>query len=234
MDKKQLYESIMSSVAKEVKKALNENVEEYDDDMWFSNYDKIPDELNEFDKTKLHIILSTINLKENGRYLFLHNQCRDDYCFICDDDIDYPSNYVQNTLQCFERNGDYIIAAYYIHSSSKFKSEYSQDSIEDIKINAVVPHYRFGAGTMAFIPSIIDFKFTYEELESNYDIEMFFGQQCIDRNINVITPQRPKNFINFIRDVDTDAADIDKCALHLNGSKERIKYTYDYMRNNKL
>ena len=44
MDKKQLYESIMSSVAKEVKKALNENVEEYDDDMWFSNYDKIPDE----------------------------------------------------------------------------------------------------------------------------------------------------------------------------------------------
>ena len=44
MNKKQLYESIMSSVAKEVKKALNENVEEYDDDMWFSNYDKIPDE----------------------------------------------------------------------------------------------------------------------------------------------------------------------------------------------
>ena len=44
MNKKQLYESIMSSVAKEVKKALNENIEEYDDDMWFSNYDKIPDE----------------------------------------------------------------------------------------------------------------------------------------------------------------------------------------------
>ena len=44
MNKKQLYESIMSSIAKEVKKALNENVEEYDDDMWFSNYDKIPDE----------------------------------------------------------------------------------------------------------------------------------------------------------------------------------------------
>ena len=44
MNKKQLYESIMSSVAKEVKKVLNENVEEYDDDMWFSNYDKIPDE----------------------------------------------------------------------------------------------------------------------------------------------------------------------------------------------
>ena len=202
--------------------------------LWLNEYDKIPDELNEFDKTKLHIILSTINLKENGRYMFLNNQCRDDYCFICDDDIDYPSNYVQNTLQCFERNGNYIIAAYYIHSSLKFKSEYSQDSIENIKINTVVPHYRFGAGTMAFIPSIIDFKFTYEELESNYDIEMFFGQQCIDRNINVITPQRPKNFIKFIRDVDVEAADIDKCALHLNGSQQRIQYTYDYMSTNKM
>lgn len=74
------------------------------------------------------------------------------------------------------------------------------------------------------------FEFTYDELLANYDIEMFIGEQCVNRGIRVITPKRRKNFVSFVRDSYKDC-DVDKHALHLNGSKERIKYTADYMMN---
>ena len=56
------------------------------------------------------------NLKENGRYLFLEKpELQDDYCFICDDDINWPNDYVKNALSCFKRNGDNIVIAYFIN-----------------------------------------------------------------------------------------------------------------------
>lgn len=116
-------------------------------------------------------------MKENGRYTFLKNpDCRDDYCFICDDDINYPSTYVKNTLECFKRNGDNIVVAYYINNVSKFSVEWSVDQPQNI-INYLggVKHYRFGLGTCAFVPSLMNFKFTQKELELHYDIEMFIG-----------------------------------------------------------
>ena len=196
--------------------------------LWLNQYTEIPKELLKYDQSKMHIHLSTDNLKENGRYLFFDGPCKDDYCFICDDDINYPTNYVQNTIDCFKRNGDNIVVAYYIHSNYKFMSEHKKDSVENTLINSVVPHYRFGLGVTAFIPSIMNFQFTNEELIRNYDIEMFVAQQCVDNGIRVITPKRPDKFVRFIRDVEKND-DVDKYALHLNGSKDRILNTYNYM-----
>lgn len=94
-----------------------------------NEYDEIPYELNRFDKNKLHITLGDVNLRENGRYLFLDGKCRDDYCFICDDDIEYPPDYVENTLGCFQRNGEDIVVAYYILSTKQFLAEHKCDEI---------------------------------------------------------------------------------------------------------
>ena len=128
--------------------------------LWLNEYDEIPSELNKYSKRKLHVTLGDKNLKENGRYLFLNKECKDDYCFICDDDINYPPNYVENTLKCFERNGDNIVAAYYIHNNNSFLAEHKEDTVENILMNSrfvVVPHYRFGLGVAAFVPSVTRF-----------------------------------------------------------------------------
>ena len=202
--------------------------------LWLNEYTEIPPELLQYDQSKLHILLSTTDLKENGRYLFLDTVCRDDYCFICDDDIQYPSDYVSNTLKCFERNGENIVIAYYIHNLNSFVGGHSKDeAICTLTSVYGIKHYRFGLGVTAFIPSVTNFKILSAEIFSKYDIEMIIAQQCVDNNINVISPMRRANFVNFIRQSEP-AADIDKYALHLNGSKERTKRTYEYMKSKGL
>ena len=72
------------------------------------------------------------------------------------------------------------------------------------------------------------FKFSYAELTANYDMEMIWGQQCLDEKIRLYTPKRPKNWITFIRDTQTNC-DIDKYALHVNNVPQRISKTLNYM-----
>lgn len=57
---------------------------------------------------------------------------------------------------------------------------------------------------------------------------MLFGQQCHDRGIKVITPKRPVKFVVFIRS--REGAEVDKFALHMNGSASRTKKTYEYIK----
>ena len=195
--------------------------------LWLNEYDSIPKELEKFDTKKLHITLGKINLRDNGRYTFLKGECKDDYCLICDDDINYPKNYVQNTIDCFKRNGDNIIVTYYVHGIIPFYAEHTIDEIQDVREPAVVPHYSFGSGTMSFVPSVINIDISFDELVSGYDMELFFGQHCYDMKINVFTPIRPKRFLTFIVD---DDASVDEHALHLNNSKNRIIMTNEYLR----
>lgn len=85
--------------------------------------------------------------------MFLNNpELQDDYCFICDDDINWPKDYVEKSIECFRRNGDSILIAYFIngglsdcHRCDEIKTGY--------RVLGGVGHYRFGAGTCAFVPS---------------------------------------------------------------------------------
>ena len=97
-------------------------------------------------------------MKENGRYTFLNNpELQDDYCFICDDDINWPKDYVKNTIDCFHRNGDNIVIAYFINGG--MNSYCGKDEVKTGYCTfGGVPHYRFGAGTSAFIPSCVKFE----------------------------------------------------------------------------
>ena len=160
----------------------------------------------------MHVVLADKNIKENGRYTFLKNpELKDDYCLICDDDIDYPPNYVQNTVECFKRNGDDIVVAYYVnYSHQKFAQPFHRDVVENMSCNiGGVSHYRFGLGVAAFVPGIMNFRFTRQDLDSNWDMEMFWGQECLDRGVKVISPKRPYGFIKFIEN-----RTIDNHALH--------------------
>ena len=61
MDKKKLYESIMSSVAKEVKKALNEEWTEFDEE---EAQERAEDEHDEFLKNKIQEMVNAYSLDE--------------------------------------------------------------------------------------------------------------------------------------------------------------------------
>ena len=144
-----------------------------------NEYKEVPEELKKYDYNKLHVVLGK-NLKENGRYTFLRNpELQDDYCFICDDDISWPKDYVKNAIECFNRNGENILIAYFINGGlDKF---HGKDAVNNGYSHfGSVPHYRFGAGTCAFIPSYMPFKFTDDELEQHYDMELIFAQQCFN------------------------------------------------------
>lgn len=170
--------------------------------MWLNEYDTAPEELNKFDQKKLHVVVSKENLRDNGRYIFLDGACKDDYCFVCDDDINYPSNYISNAMECFKRNGDNIVIAYYVRGWIPFYAEHKNDEIQDLNEPAVIPHHSFGSGTMAFVPSIMNFDITREELSNGYDMELFIGEHCFENKINVFTPKRPEKFLTFISDDD--------------------------------
>lgn len=99
------------------------------------------------------MVLGEKDMKENGRYTFLNNpELQDDYCFICDDDINWPKDYVKNSIECFKRNGDNIVIAYFINGGLNAKHD-TDEVCTGKSTTASVPHYRFGAGTCAFIPS---------------------------------------------------------------------------------
>ena len=142
-----------------------------------NEYKEIPEELKKYDQNKLHVTLGDVNLKECGRYTFLwKSELQDDYCFLCDDDINWPKDYVKNTLECFKRHGDCIVTAYFVCDGvSDFVAEHRQDDLKRISTEWIIPHQRIGAGTMAFVPGLIGFQFTWDELLANYDIEMFMG-----------------------------------------------------------
>ena len=107
---------------------------------------------------------------------------------------------MKNAIECFKRNGDNIVIAYFIngglntlHKNDEIKTGYSTFGS--------VPHYRFGAGTCAFVPSIVQFKFTYDELVAHYDMELFFAHQCVKQMIKLYSPKRAAQWITFMRDV---------------------------------
>lgn len=88
------------------------------------------------------------------------------------------------------------------------------------------PHYGFGSGTCAFIPSAIGFHVSYEELLAGYDVELFLGNLCIQNKVPVISPARPIKFLTWKH---LPGINADKFALHKNGNKNRILKTLNYI-----
>jgi len=66
MNKKQLYESIMASVAREVKKAINEDVN-YDEEKQYSNYDMIPKQYR--DDEHYHILFDKMSEDDIKKFI---------------------------------------------------------------------------------------------------------------------------------------------------------------------
>lgn len=163
--------------------------------LWLNEYKEIPEELKKYDQNKLHITLGDVNLKENGRYIFLNKpELQEDYCFICDDDIVWPEDYVKRTLECFKRHGDNIVIAYFINGG--LSDFHAKDQVQTgYSVIQSIAHYRFGAGTCAFVPGLTKFKFTYDELVAHYDIELFFAKQCMNDGIKLYSPERRANWI---------------------------------------
>ena len=149
------------------------------------------------------------------------NECKNDYCFICDDDIDWPANYVDHTLECLHRYNDNVVISYYAYSSEDFLKQHEND----LECSCL------GSGTCAFIPSILNANITYDELKNMYDCEIFIVNECLRKNIKIISPKRPVNFCKW-KILDGINASIDSYALSLNGRIKRIENTWNYIKQN--
>ena len=71
---------------------------------------------------------------------------------------------MKNAIECFRRNGDNIVLAYFINGGLNIA--HLRDEVNNgYRVIGGVEHYRFGAGTCAFVPALTRFEFTRGELE---------------------------------------------------------------------
>ena len=124
--------------------------------LWLNDYDKIPDELKQFDKKKLEVKLAKEYscLKENGRYTWI-NKYREWYYLTVDDDINYPPNYVKKIIQNIDKYDQKAIVAYHGTRFINGKEVYYPFQ-RNVPKNIQV--HRVGGGVMGFVPSQIGFQ----------------------------------------------------------------------------
>lgn len=164
----------------------------------------------------MHIKVDVPNLKDNGRYTFL-DECKEDYCFICDDDYYWPSDYIQNTLDVFARHGDDILVTYLVN-----KKLFEIELKDDVKIQ--LPKKIIGSGMCAFIPSKLKLEVSFDELKAGYDYERFICNAYLRNKLSLYIPKKKANYLKPI-----EAVWNDMFALRNRGRNTRIRNTNKYI-----
>ena len=123
--------------------------------LWLNDYQEIPEELKKMSSEKLVIKLAKENsdLKENGRYTWI-NQNKDCYYLTVDDDIIYPSTYVNLLVSKIDQYCGKSIMSFHgtrFINGREIYFPFSKDVPADVQV------HRVGGGVMGFIPSEIGF-----------------------------------------------------------------------------
>ena len=127
--------------------------------LWLNEYDEIPAEIKDIQKQSSKLIVKIAKqlscLKENGRYTWI-SQYQNAYYLTVDDDIQYPSTYVNNMVAKINQyNSGKSIVSYHGTIFDQNKEIY-------FPFSATVQHdvqvHRVGGGVMGFIPSKIGLK----------------------------------------------------------------------------
>lgn len=187
--------------------------------IWLNDYDKIPAELNMFDKNKLIIILANNNsdLKENGRYLAA-NENIDSYFFTVDDDINYPSDYVINLINAIQKHGKKCIVSYHGTIFKDGKEKYfafTNNVINDIQV------HRVGGGVMAFIPSEINFVCPEINQLKHWDGDASISVWATQNNIKKYVIAHSSSYLTQQKDNGVFISHINALCLDNNTRKKR-------------
>lgn len=162
--------------------------------IWLNGYDIIPNELYQFDSSKMIICLAhkDSDLKENGRYTFI-SQFYDSYFLTVDDDLNYPSDYVKKTIQQINFYQQHAIVAwhgaYFDSNNVEHYVAYNHNVIHNIQV------HRIGGGVMGFVPSEIDFQVPTKSELIEWDGDASISVWATQHNIKKYVIKHTNNYI---------------------------------------
>jgi glycosyltransferase involved in cell wall biosynthesis len=90
--------------------------------VYLNNYTAVPEWLSAFDNATVATSQEHGDLGDRGKFFWADEV--EGYHFTCDDDIDYPEDYVHRTLEEFERLGKHVVLTYHGRELPRRPSKY--------------------------------------------------------------------------------------------------------------
>lgn len=90
--------------------------------VYLNNYTTVPKWLTDYDNVQVATSQEHGDLGDRGKFFWADSV--EGFHFTCDDDIDYPDDYIQQTLKHFERLGKHVVLTYHGRELPKKPSKY--------------------------------------------------------------------------------------------------------------
>lgn len=184
---------------KSLKKTLNSLNDQVDAIyLYLDGYSSVPAYVS--DNMKVKLIESPVgnSPRDNAKFIPYNDLKRsvgEFYYFTCDDDIVYPSDYVNTLIRSLNKYNNQVVAGVHgVVVSEKIKSYFKNRFVyhfENDELNEYALVNNLGTGTAAFHSSIID-KINVNEWSQGGMVDIFFGQLCYNKKIPMIViPRHP-------------------------------------------
>ncbi|AWX13666.1 glycosyl transferase family A [Mergibacter septicus] len=171
--------------------------------IYLDGYENIPKFIEKLHHKAKVVICNDKNtsLRDNGKFLLLEElikENKDGYYFTCDDDIEYPVDYVNTLLErLYKYQEKVVVGSHGVILSNRIKKYFSDDRIvyhfrksleKDIPVNIL------GTGTVAFRVGIFS-RFCLSEFKFPGMADIYFAIECKKNNILQICIERHNNWL---------------------------------------
>lgn len=166
------------------------------------NHDDIP--LFLYD-TKINLYLTDNSLGDAFKFIDLMNT-NEGYFLSIDDDLIYPSNYVEYMVGKSKEYGDKKVITLHGRNFSKFPvGSYYKSASERYsclgKVKNDVKVQFGGTGVMCFHSSLLKIPLSYFRAANMADV--WIGKHCIENNIEIICAKHDEGYIGYTRPTNT-------------------------------
>lgn len=171
--------------------------------IYLDGYKEIPDFIKRLGKkaTVIKCNNKSESIRDNGKFILLEQLIRenkDGYYITCDDDIRYPSDYVNTIIKKInEYNNEAVIGLHGVIFPSRSSKYFSSERIvynfhksleKDTAVNIL------GTGTVGFRISIFN-QFSLSDFEHSGMVDIYFSLLCKKNDILQICISRPTNWL---------------------------------------
>ncbi len=164
--------------------------------VYLNDYETVPSFLQNNDKITYYLGKIYKDRGDTGKY-FAVNGIDDGYFFSCDDDLIYPSDYVQKTIEFLKSKQNKVIATYHgaILNKGVLQNYYrDRKQIHYAHFQRTpIPVHIGGTGVMAF--HVHTFKPTIKNFAYPNMSDIWVGVQAQDAGIPIICAPRPLGWI---------------------------------------
>lgn len=166
------------------------------------NHENIPSFLYD---TKINLFLTDNSLGDAFKFLGLEN-CEDGYFLTIDDDLVYPSDYVQYMISKSKEYGDSKVITLHGRNFGNFPiGSYYRSAKERYSCLNTVKHdvkVQFGGtGVMCFNTNLFRIPINYFKYPNMADV--WIGKYCIQNNIEIICAKHSEGYIKYLYQKET-------------------------------